>query len=756
MDELFEQKVGITMKLQHIKKYLKNEESNLLDFDLKSLTSEEENEDGFGVEDDIEIIQSVDLTKTKKKIEELLFVFRDGSNEKRRLLKNEFLKKIQYLINGFRAALNRIEYVTSIALQTDNNVVSKYSTKYLCDSSEVLDEIIQLTIQYLSYLLIAFINGESLNDYLKVKNVNNWKPISSLIFNKHLTDVLIFMKKTTNADTLHIFIRYVYNIIDLFVIPYQQHCGKGRNRRFMKLTEKLIKFLIDIWSEQRTLIHRSENLRVIAYLAIYSLFYRLTKEGRCYAPAKNLCEISLKRMYVCYVKSSTQINKESLISINFMRITLAQLYEMNSNIFYVHAFLFIRQMALQLRRTIRGSDTAIESATSNSKKKRLETMNLYDNVYNGCFIKSLQFWHTTLSTILQNIKINHSNNDELMKRLSSLTYPLIQLSFGTIRLTPIEKYYPIRFQIIRYSLIEFNKKQSDIFIPILPLIMEILDQTDFNKYEKSSESNKDKLANTKWENLNEHQKIDFDVVLKLNKQQLSSFALRQILIEEICDVLINYLDIYSNDISFPELAAPILTRLRRFIKLVKVANFRKLFKEIIDKLEANSNFIEVRRRDSQIYLADNHAVLKWKRETEETTNSPLRQFANDFRKKREDALLHKRSNKEKISMNRLTHLMNISSFQKQLKKSPIDKLSEENRQQRDQLKKELSSLFVTSDAESSDSSDEFEDNGKTEVETDTKMEEVIEHTRPTEKKRIKNISEKEDVVTLFDMKNFID
>lgn len=54
-------------------------------------------------------------------------------------------------------------------------------------------------------------------------------------------------------------------------------------------------------------------------------------------------------MYVKYVENSKFVSFTTLPGINFMRHSLAEIYLLDNNLAYNHAFLYIRQLAIHLR-----------------------------------------------------------------------------------------------------------------------------------------------------------------------------------------------------------------------------------------------------------------------------------------------------------------------------------------------------------------------------------------------------------------------
>lgn len=57
----------------------------------------------------------------------------------------------------------------------------------------------------------------------------------------------------------------------------------------------------------------------------------------------------LQAMYVKYVENSKFVSLTTLPAINFMRHSLVEVYLLDGNLAYNHAFLYIRQLAIHLR-----------------------------------------------------------------------------------------------------------------------------------------------------------------------------------------------------------------------------------------------------------------------------------------------------------------------------------------------------------------------------------------------------------------------
>jgi len=55
---------------------------------------------------------------------------------------------------------------------------------------------------------------------------------------------------------------------------------------------------------------------------------------------------------VKYVQNAKFVSADTLPGINFMKQSLVEIYLLNHNLSYNHAFLYIRQLAIQLRNAV--------------------------------------------------------------------------------------------------------------------------------------------------------------------------------------------------------------------------------------------------------------------------------------------------------------------------------------------------------------------------------------------------------------------
>ncbi|XP_023017825.1 nucleolar complex protein 2 [Leptinotarsa decemlineata] len=311
---------------------------------------------------------------------------------------------------------------------------------------------------------------------------------------------------------------------------------------YPNVTKQLIKQLIHLWGTA------DDTVRVLAFFCIL----RITNSQQV-----TVLDTVLKSMYMTYVKNCKFVSFKGLPVINFMKRSLVEMYALDTNFSYQHVFLYIRQLAIHLRNAI--------------------TVNKIENiqsVYNWQFINSLKLWANLLSVTYNK------------KTMQSLVYPLVQICLGTIKLVPTPQYYPLRFQVTQI-LMDLGK-ETGIFIPVLPFLLEVLTSYDFNK---------------------KHQKVSmkplhFTCLLRVSKSQLQENGFKDMIIDVIYGQLLEYLSSQSHTLGFPDLGLICIIQIKQFLKTCKNSNYTRKMKQVIEKIEQNSQFIENERAKLTINITD--------------------------------------------------------------------------------------------------------------------------------------------------------
>lgn len=346
---------------------------------------------------------------------------------------------------------------------------------------------------------------------------------------------------------------------------------------FPKLSKTLLKKLVVVWSE-----NSDEKNRIVAVCAIHRLLF--LSRG-------SLLERGFKLLYSAYVRNAKFTSPTTLPFIQLMQRSLVEIGRIDISLTYRHAFVYIRQLAIHLR-----------NAVTVKKKETMQT------VYNWQFIHCLSLWTRLVGDL---------HHDESVQ---SLVYPLTQTIVGTIRLAPTAQYYPLRFLCVR----ELNKLalKTSTHIPVLPFLMEVLQQVD---QQRKVHGGKAKSS------------FSLRCVLKLSKAQLNTKAYRDSVIDQLHELIFEYLNIHAHTIGFPELALPILMELRHFVKSCKIPAYTRKMKELIGKITETSAAITERRQAATLNLQDLNAVALWESKSREA-GTPLSKYYSTWRKLRDQQL----------------------------------------------------------------------------------------------------------------------
>ncbi|KAL6944995.1 Nucleolar Complex 2 protein [Hanseniaspora vineae] len=520
-------------------KYLEENDKELLDFkssnplDNISDDDEDDDDDDEEAEDNQEQAQ---LEESEKKDEQKIQVTLQLVKKWRDSLHSKPSPKIlRSIISAFKAAIN----------MNNEEAVDQY--KYAVTDEKAFNQLMFLALKDLPTVITTQMAPYKMKNGSRVlANGAHVSKISSVL-QHHAGSLITLLNDITNTETAALVLHSTNQLLPYFI----------SSRRILK---QLVLSIVTVWSSTRD---------VETQIATFAFLTNAAKEYK-----KSLLELVLKTCYSTFIKSCRQTNIRTMPLLNFQKNSAAELFGIDETLSYQIGFEYIRQLAIHLR-------NSINVTTGNKRNTKLSAQEAYKIVYNWQFCHSLDFWSRVLS-----VSCNPEKEQGKESVLRQLIYPLVQVTLGVARLIPTAQFFPLRFYLIR-SLLRLSQN-TGVYIPIFPILSEILSSTVFTKNPKKVHL----------------ESFDFDHNIKCNAAYLNSKVYQDGVGEQFVELVGEFFVLYCKSITFPELSTPAIISLRRYLKTSKNVKLNKQLNTVVEKINSNVDYI-MRERSSVDYSPSN-------------------------------------------------------------------------------------------------------------------------------------------------------
>ncbi|KLO16607.1 Noc2-domain-containing protein [Schizopora paradoxa] len=528
-------------------KYLQENDQELLDFDVdEEDVSMDDDEDG-GDREDEEEVKAPSLTKEHLK------------RWQKALLEHRSLRSLKKLLIAFRAAAH---------MNDDNE-----SLAWTIDSPAVYEKLVATALRYTPVVLDHHVPYKTLPDgkFKPPSQSTKLKALQKLV-QSYFFNILHLIDQLTDHDTILLAVNESVKIAPYIV----------SSRKAMKL---YIKTCLKLWSSA------DDDIRIASYIILRKLAISCDEGVR---------DMVLKNTYLTLLRNAKSTTAHTLPSINLMKNSASELFCADHASSYQHAFMYIRQLAVHLRNSM-----------------KVKSKEAYRQVYNWQYVHAVDFWSIVLAKACDAKARAEKGGAE--SELQALLYPLTQVSLGAVKLVPSSRSFPFHLHILR-SLIHLSS-HTEVYIPLPPYLLPIITAS---------------LAPTSKPKSSTLRPIDLETAIRAPGQYQRTRVFLSTVLEEAIFLLATWLAArpVQASVAFPEVVVPVLVSLRKGLKKASGGKEAAMVKGLVDRVEECARIVAEKRKGVNFGPKALHEVRAWERalDVEET---PLGKYVKSQAKLRE-------------------------------------------------------------------------------------------------------------------------
>ncbi|EDQ88555.1 uncharacterized protein MONBRDRAFT_37390 [Monosiga brevicollis MX1] len=542
--------------------FLDSEDQNLLNFG-----EDDDEDDEEAMDDEAEPLDDSDEegSSSKKSKSGRSLADRETLTVKKirawgKLLKTKPAGALKHVIQGFLAAAYGFEADNADADTKGPPVTLRYTIS----SSRAYSEMVQLALAEVPRMLDRLLPAKGKAQHRVPAQRKNWRLVRSHV--KYFCQGILHLLPQSQDHA-------ALGAILQMLVPFMHYIAC-----FPKLARQLLKQFFPLFTAG------NEKLTVVTFLCMRALI--LVSDD-------SFMEIALKGVYLSFVKSARFTTVISLPKISLMRNAVCELYTLNTQLAYKHAFVYIRQLAVHLR-----------NAIVHKKRENLQ------QVYCWPFVHCLRLWAQVLGRHLEDLA-PQQRQDNIM---SSLVYPLVQVTLGVVHLIPTSRYFPLRFHCLKT--LNLLSEWSGVFVPVAFAAMDVLESSDMGRKPKPSTG----------------RPLNMDVLLKVSKTNLGTQQFQKAVVEQMQEVLLDFFAIHATKIGFPELIVPCQVALKRCMKKARNGEVRQTLSQLVSKLEENKAWVTRSRQNVTFSPKDTQQILTLEQQLRSSNGSPLLKYRTSWQK----------------------------------------------------------------------------------------------------------------------------
>ncbi|CAI5727554.1 unnamed protein product [Peronospora farinosa] len=438
-------------------------------------------------------------------------------------------------------------------------------------------------------VLVALESSSEEDTAFKVDD-KKWKKYA-LVIRRFFSCACYLLEQTTGQDIQAFVLRELVHYI-----PFVVSCPKTSRR--------MLKALLKLWAKSL-----NANVCMLAFVRIRDLALAVP------FPFLELC---LKGIYVTYMRNTKFTNEVTLPHHILMGNCVVELFGLDLSSSYQHAFVYIRELAIAVRKTITspGPDS-------------------FKAVLNWQFFNQLRVWTAVVCAY------------PAENQLRALVYPLSQLLLAVVRLSSTLRFAPLRFHCVK--LLQQLALATNSFISTAPALLEVLQLEPFrSSYKASGGKNGGKGA----KGSNPTIEVDLELCVKLSKTALDAKRVHDQIIVRLFELLERECDVYKFNVAFPELAVPLQLTLNKFMHACAVPKWKAQVRGLSDSIKKCADWIRSKRSGLDLSPKDTAQLDNFLRaEREAAVKKLFEKDATDLQEKLDVSAEASKSKREDSSEN---------------------------------------------------------------------------------------------------------
>ena len=360
------------------------------------------------------------------------------------------------------------------------------SSPYVITSGVVFQKVVSLCIGSMSrmfdvYFDVAPLPGSSSSSSRPTASAQ-WRRGRAVV-KTYLSALIHALTDAPDPSMCHHLLRHCQSLLPYFA-------------PFPRLSRQLLKQALAAWGQK-------EKVGVQAFLLIRSLALS------CPYP---FIELTFKGCYIAYGRhtgiapASTQHRQQQ----EFLAQCVVELYSLDAAAAYEHAFVYLRELAVQMRQGIASKTSAAVS-----------------EVTSWSFLNRFSLWGRAICSMPGKVG-----------GLGDLVYPYIQMAMALLKFMQGARLAPLRLHIIRACL--RITQHADVYVPLAPPLLEM-----FRYPEVAKSSNTTGTA------------VNMECSIKISATALRTRAACDSIVTAALAMLHKFCCLHATSVAFPELVLPL-------------------------------------------------------------------------------------------------------------------------------------------------------------------------------------------------------